>query len=67
MHRSGKPVYAVLRMPRMVDYYMASAADKVYSSPEDMLLIQGLRLEVRPVDVGRLADGTQPIAEPPRD
>ena len=43
---SGKPVYAILRMPRMVDYYMASAADKVYASPEDMLLIQGMRLEV---------------------
>ena len=33
-------------MPRMVDYYMASAADKVYASPEDMLLMQGMRLEV---------------------
>ncbi len=43
---SGKPVYAILRMPRMVDYYMASAADKVYASPEDMLLMQGMRLEV---------------------
>lgn len=43
---SGKPVYAALRMPRMVDYYMASAADKVYASPEDLLLIQGMRLEV---------------------
>ena len=43
---SGKPVYAIVRMPRMVDYYMASAADKVYASPEDMLLMQGMRLEV---------------------
>ena len=43
---SGKPVYAILRMPRMVDYYMASAADKIYASPEDMLLLQGMRLEV---------------------
>jgi protease IV len=43
---SGKPVYAYLRMPRMVDYYMASAADKVYASPEDLLLLQGMRLEV---------------------
>src|SRR5690606_1564971 len=43
---SGKPVYAYLRTPRMVDYYMASAADKIYSSPEDLLLIQGMRLEV---------------------
>lgn len=43
---SGKPVYAVLHMPRMVDYYMASAADKIFTSPEDMLLIQGLRVEV---------------------
>jgi protease-4 len=43
---SGKPVYAIVRMPRMVDYYMASAADKIYASPEEMLLIQGMRLEV---------------------
>lgn len=43
---SGKPVYAYLRMPRMVDYYMVSGADKIYASPEDLLLIQGLRLEV---------------------
>lgn len=43
---SGKPVYAIVRMPRMVDYYMASAADKVYASPEDMLLMQGMRLEM---------------------
>ena len=42
---SGKPVYAIVRMPRMVDYYMASAADKVYASPEDMLLMQGMRIE----------------------
>jgi protease-4 len=43
---SGKPVYAYLRTPRMVDYYIASAADKIYCSPEDLLLIQGMRLEV---------------------
>lgn len=42
---SGKPVYAIVRMPRMVDYYMASAASKIYASPEDMLLMQGMRLE----------------------
>ncbi|MDZ7638649.1 MAG: signal peptide peptidase SppA [Bryobacterales bacterium] len=42
---SGKPVYAIVRMPRMVDYYMASAADKVYASPEDMLLMTGMRVE----------------------
>ncbi len=43
---SGKPVYAYLRMPRMVDYYLASAADKVYASPEDLILMQGMRLEM---------------------
>lgn len=43
---SGKPVYAYLRTPRMVDYYMASAADKVYASPEDLILLQDMRIEV---------------------
>lgn len=43
---SGKPVYAYLRMPRMVDYYIASAADKIYASPEDLVLLQGMRLEI---------------------
>ncbi|MCU0228843.1 MAG: signal peptide peptidase SppA, partial [Bryobacterales bacterium] len=43
---SGKPVYAYLRMPRMVDYYVASAADKIYASPEDLVLMQGMRLEI---------------------
>lgn len=42
---SKKPVFAYLRTPRMVDYYIASAADKVYCSPEDLLLVQGMRLE----------------------
>ncbi len=43
---SGKPVYAYLRTPRMVDYYIATAADKIYASPEDLILMQGMRVEV---------------------
>ncbi len=44
--RSGKPVYAHLRTPQTKDYYIASAADKIYLTPEDFLYVKGLRAEV---------------------
>lgn len=43
--KSGKPVYASLRMPGLREYYVATAADKIYTAPEDYLDIKGLRLE----------------------
>lgn len=44
--KSGKPVYAYLRAPRTKDYYLATAADKVYLTPEDILDVKGLRAEL---------------------
>jgi protease IV len=43
--KSGKPVYALLRFPGTRDYYVATAADKIYAGPEDYLDLKGLRLE----------------------
>ncbi len=43
--RSGKPVYAFLRFPSTRDYYIATAADKIYAGPEDHLDVKGLRIE----------------------
>ncbi|MDX2150047.1 MAG: signal peptide peptidase SppA [Bryobacteraceae bacterium] len=44
--KSGKPVYAWLRTPGMREYYLASAAEKVYIAPEDVLDLKGLRAEL---------------------
>lgn len=43
--KSGKPVYAFLRAPTSRDYYMATAADRIYMSREDYLDLKGLRAE----------------------
>jgi protease-4 len=43
--KSGKPVYAYLQSPGSREYYLASAADKVYLSPDDMVDVKGFRLE----------------------
>ena len=43
--KSGKPVVAWLSMPATRDYYLATAAEKVYMSPEDLLDLKGLRAE----------------------
>jgi protease IV len=43
--RSGKPVYALLRRPGSREYYLASIADKLYLSPDDMLDVKGFRVE----------------------
>lgn len=42
---SGKPVYAYLETPGMHEYYLASAADKIYVSPDDYLEVKGFRIE----------------------
>lgn len=42
---SGKPLYALLRGPGSRDYYLASVADKIFISPEDMLDVKGFLVE----------------------
>ncbi len=44
--KSGKPVYAYLRGATAREYYVATAADHVYMSPEDELDVKGLRAEL---------------------
>jgi protease IV len=44
--KSGKPVYAYLRTPRARDYYIATAADRIFMAPEDFLDVKGLRAEL---------------------
>jgi protease-4 len=43
--KSGKPVYAFLQAPGSREYYLASAADKVFLSPDDMLQVKGFLLQ----------------------
>jgi protease IV len=44
--KSGKPLVAVMRSPNSRDYFLASAADRVYMSPEDLFDVKGVRAEV---------------------
>lgn len=44
--KSGKPVYAYLKTPGARDFYLATAATRVYLSPEDVLNLKGLRFEL---------------------
>jgi protease-4 len=44
--RSGKPVFAYLRMPGSHEYYLALAADRIYLGPSEPLMLKGLRAEV---------------------
>jgi protease IV len=43
--KSGKPLYAILELPGSREYYLASVADKIYVSPDDMLNVKGFRVE----------------------
>ena len=43
--KSAKPVYAYLESPGSREYYLASAADKIYLSPDDNLDVKGFLLE----------------------
>lgn len=43
--KSGKPVYASLSAPNTKDYYIATAAEKIFMSREDFLDLTGLRAE----------------------
>jgi protease-4 len=44
--KSGKPVYAYLQNAGTAEYYLATAADKIYMAPEDELDVKGLRAEL---------------------
>lgn len=44
--KSGKPVYAFLRGAGTKEYYLATAADRVFMSPEDELDVKGMRAEL---------------------
>jgi protease-4 len=44
--KSGKPVYAYLRGASAREYYVATAADRIFMSPEDELDVKGLRVEL---------------------
>lgn len=44
--KSGKPVYAYLRGAGTKEYYLATAADQIFMSPEDELDVKGLRAEL---------------------
>ncbi len=43
--KSGKPLIAFLRNPGTREYYLATAADRIYMTPEDSLDLKGLRVE----------------------
>ena len=43
--KCGKPLVALLRTPGAHEYYIATAADKLYMMPEDLLDLKGLRIE----------------------
>jgi len=43
--KSGKPLVAYLKRPGTREYYLATAADHIYMSREDMLDVKGLRAE----------------------
>jgi protease IV len=44
--KSGKPVFAYLRTPGAREYYLATAADRVYLGPADQMYLKGLRAEI---------------------
>lgn len=44
--KSGKPVFAYLRTPTAREYYIATAADKIFMSPEDELDLKGLAAQL---------------------
>ena len=43
--KSGKPIVTYLRSPTAREYYLASATDKIFISPEDSLDLKGLAAE----------------------
>jgi len=43
--KSGKPLYAWLKTPGSREYYLATAADRIYLGPSDWLNVKGMRVE----------------------
>jgi protease-4 len=43
--KSGKPIVTYLRSPTAREYYLATATDKIFISPEDSIDVKGLRVE----------------------
>jgi protease-4 len=43
--KSGKPVYALLQSPGSKEYYLGSAADRIFVSPDDVVEVKGFRIE----------------------
>jgi protease IV len=44
--KSGKPIYAYLKTPGAREYYLATAANRIYMDPEDELNLKGMRFEL---------------------
>src|SRR5712692_4053714 len=44
--KTGKPVYAYLKTPGAREYYLATAANRIYMDPEDELNLKGMRFEL---------------------
>ena len=44
--KSGKTLVAIMRTPKSREYYLATAADRIYMTPEDLFDVKGLRAEV---------------------
>jgi len=44
--KSGKLIYAYLRTPGTREYYLATAADRIYLGPSEPVYIKGLRAEL---------------------
>ena len=44
--KSGKPMVAYLRTPGAREYYLATACNTIYMTPEDILNLKGLRFEL---------------------
>lgn len=43
--KSGKPVYALLQGAGSREYYLSTAADRIFLSPDDFLDVKGFRVE----------------------
>ncbi len=44
--KSGKPLIAFLKSPTLRDYYMATAATKIYMPPTDLLNVKGIGFQL---------------------
>ncbi len=44
--QSGKPLYAYLKSPGTREYYLATAASRIYIQPTDLLNMKGMRFEL---------------------